>query len=215
MYEKALGGADALKKVTSRVVKGVSVDGRGREMPMETVQQSPDKYSSTVTMGEGMQSTHTFNGTEGWMTSPRGSRLLPPDQAEEMRKEAALFPVTVIRGLAAKLHVSGKDTVGGATAYVLEAPADEHATERYYIDSASGLLVRKVVVTSTMIADIPEQTDYSDYRAVGDVKVPYTVTSAGVDPRDSFTMRASSVEQNVPVDDKKFVKPEIKPRGGR
>src|SRR5258706_329203 len=73
MYEKALGGADAMGKIKSRVTKGVSVDGRGMEAPMEIVQQAPDKYSLTVTMRPGMQSTRAFNGKEGWMVSPRGS----------------------------------------------------------------------------------------------------------------------------------------------
>lgn len=213
MYENALGGADALKKITSRVTKGVSVDGQGREMPMEIVQQAPDKYSLTVTMREGMQNTRAFNGSAGWMASPRGTRPMPPDQSEGLRRDAALFPVLILHGLAEKLHVSGIDTVSGATAYILEAPASEHATERYYIDSASGLLVRRVLVTETLIASFPEQIDFSDYRAVDGVKVPFTVRTAGVDPRDSFMRRATSVEQNVPVDEKKFVMPEMKQRG--
>ena len=212
MYEKALGGADALKKITSRVMKGVSVDGQGREMPVEIVQAAPDKYSSTITMREGVQSTRTFNGTAGWMVSPRGTRALSPEQSEGLRRDAALFPISILHGLAGKLHVSEKDTVNGAAAYVLTAPAGEHATERYYIDSASGLLVRRVSVTETMIADIPEQVDYSDYRTVDGVKIPFTVRTAGVDPRDTSIRRAASVEQNVPVDDKKFIMPEIKQR---
>jgi photosynthetic reaction center cytochrome c subunit len=212
MYEKALGGADAMKKIASRVTKGVSIDGRGSQLPLEIVQQAPDKYSLSVTMREGVQSTRAFNGTAGWMVSPRGTRAMPPDQAEEMRHEAALFPISTLRDLAEKLHVGETDTVNGATAYVLAAPSGAHATERFYIDSASGLLVRKVTINETMIASIPEQVDYSDYRTVDGVQIPFTVRTSGVDPRDSFTRRATSVEQNVPVDEKKFVMPEIKPR---
>jgi hypothetical protein len=213
MYEKALGGADAMKKITSRVTKGVSIDARGSQMPLELVQQAPDKYSLSVTMREGMQSTRAFNGTAGWMVSPRGTRAMPPDQAEEMRHEAALFPISALRDLAEKLHVRETDTVNGATAYVLSAPEGTHATQRFYIDSASGLMVRKVTINETMIANIPEQVDYSDYKSVDGVQIPFTIKTAGVDPRDSFTRRATSVEQNVPVDEKKFVMPEIKPRG--
>ncbi|HEY6192647.1 MAG TPA: c-type cytochrome [Bacteroidota bacterium] len=213
MYEKALGGADAMKKITSRVTKGVSIDARGSQLPMEIAQQAPDKYSLSVTMKEGMQSSRAFNGTAGWMVSPRGTRAMPPDQAEEMKHEAALFPIATLRELAAKLHVRETDTVNGSTAYVLSAPAGEHGTQRFYIDSASGLLVRKVTITETMIANIPEQVDYSDFHTVDGVQIPFTTRTAGVDPRDSYTRRVTSVEQNVPIDEKKFVMPEIKPRG--
>src|ERR1051326_9171135 len=64
MYEKALGGADAMKKITSRVTKGVSIDARGSQLPMEIAQQAPDKYSLSVTMKEGMQSSRAFNRSE-------------------------------------------------------------------------------------------------------------------------------------------------------
>src|SRR5258706_11466323 len=43
MYEKALGGADAMKKITSRVAKGVSIDARGAQLPFEVAQQAPDR----------------------------------------------------------------------------------------------------------------------------------------------------------------------------
>src|ERR1041385_832097 len=211
MYEKALGGSDAMGKIKSRVTKGVSVDSRGMEAPMEIVQEVPDKYSLTVTMRQGMQSTRAFNGKAGWMVSPRGSRAMSPEQAEEMRNDAGLFPVSVLKGMSEKLRVRGTDTVNGSTAYELVAPGGEHESVRYYIDSASGLLVRKLTITETMIANIPEQIDYSDYRAVDGVKVPFVLRVAGVDPRDSFTRRATTVEQNGQVDEKKFVMPEMKP----
>jgi hypothetical protein len=210
MYENALGGTDALKKITSRVMKGVSVDAQGREMPLEIVQQSPDKYAATVSMREGMTSTRAFNGTSGWMSSPRGARELPPEASEELKHEAQLFPLARIQELSKTMHVSDKDTVNGTTAYILSAPAGEHATERYYIDAATGLLLRKSTVTETMIGNIPEQIDYSDYRAVDGVKVPFTIRISAVDPRDCSTQRFSSIEQNVPIDEKKFEMPKGK-----
>ncbi len=211
MYEKALGGADAMGKIKSRIIKGVSVDSRGMEAPMEMVQEAPDKFSVTVTMKEGMQSTRAFNGNAGWMVSPRGSRPMPPDQAEEMRKDAALFPVSVLKAMSEKLHVRGTEKVEGATAYVLAGPGGEHASVRYYIDSATGLLVRKVTITETMVANIPEQVDYSSYGEADGVKVPFLIRNSGVDPRHSYTRRVTSVENNATVDEKKFVMPEMKP----
>ncbi len=209
-YESALGSSDAMGKITSRVSKGVAIDIQGKESPVEIVQKSPDKIITSVTMREGMQFSHAFNGTTGWMSSPRGPRELSPDESEDLKREAALFPYMEMHLLAAKLHVNRMDTVNGATVYRLSVPLDEHSTVYYSLDSATGLLLRRLVITETMIGDIPEQTDYSDYRALDGVKVPFAVRTAAVDPRDGFTYKFSSIEQNVPVDDNKFQMPKRK-----
>lgn len=210
MYEKALGGADAIKKVKTRVAKGVLVGSEGRESPFEMVQQAPDKFVSTVTVRDGMLSMRGFNGTAGWMSSPRGTREMSPDESEELKQTGVLFPLARIRELSAKLHVRNMDTVNGAMAYILSGRVGEHTAERYYLDSASGLLLRKVVLTETMIGNIPEQVDYSDYRDVNGVKVPFVIRTAAIDPHDGNTRRFSSIEQNVSIDEKKFAMPKGK-----
>jgi hypothetical protein len=213
MYEKALGGADAVKKITSRVSKGVEVNQDGKEAPLEIAQQGSDKYVSTATINEGMTRTEGVNGEKGWMSSPRGARPLSPDQVEEVKRDGALFPLSRIMELAKTAHVSKKETVNGVPAFELASPAGERTTERYYIDSAKGLLVRRVIVTETMVGNIPEQVDYSDYRAIDGVQVPFEVRISAVDPRDNSTRRFKTIEQNTTIDEKKFAVPEMKPRG--
>jgi len=158
-------------------------------------------------MREGMQFSHGFNGTKGWMSSPRGTRELPGDEGEDLKKQAHFFPITGMEELVSKLHVREKDTVDGAVSYHLSAPIDEHRTQNYYLDSATGLLLRDLIVTETMIGNIPEQVDYSDYRTVGGVKVPFVIRISAVDPRDGSTYRFNSIEQNVPIDEAKFEMP--------
>ncbi len=207
MTEKSLGGEDAMKKITTRVAKGVMVSGDGREMPMEVVFQSPDKFMSATTMKDGAQNMRGYNGKSGWMSSQRGTREMSPSQSEDMKASIAMFPMTRLRQLAKTMHVSRKDSIDGSEVYVLVAPGGERVTERYSIDTKSGLLLRKVVLTETMLANIPEQTDYSDYRDVNGVKVPFMIRSSSADARSSATRKFTSIEQNVPVDAKKFEMP--------
>ena len=209
-YESALGGKDGIKKITSRISKGVAVDAQGHESPLEIVQENPDKYMVSVTMREGMYFTHALNGATGWMSSPRGTRELPADEIAEMKQEAALFPITRLQELSSKLHVSKKDTIDGAPVYCLSAPVDEKTTEKYYLDSANGLLLRTVVVTETFIGNIPDQTDYADYKSIDGVKIPFTVRISEVDPHDSSIHRFSSIEQNGTIDEQKFEMPKGK-----
>ena len=208
--ENALGGRDVLEKIHSRLLKGVAVDMQGKESPIEIAQQSPDKYVVTVTGRGGMMMARGFDGTHAWVSSPRGVRELPPDESENMKRESAMFPLWQMRSLAGTLHVTGVDTVNGSAAFILAAPVSEHGTLRYYIDTTSGLLLRRAIITSTMIGNIPEQVDYSDYRDVDGVKIPYTVRIAAVDPRDCSTHHFSTIEQNVTFDENKFTLPKGK-----
>lgn len=209
-YETALGGADAMKKITSRVTKGVSVDMQGREIPLEIVQEQSGKYLSAMTMREDMMSTRAFDGKTGWMSSPRGTRELPPKMSEEIKKEASLFPLAELRGLFNTLHTQETTSIENTKTNVLASSVSAHETAHYYFDASSGLLLRKVVITETMVGNIPEQTDYSDYRTVDGVKVPFMVKNASVDSRGNFTHKFSSIEQNVAVDEKRFEMPPAK-----
>jgi hypothetical protein len=188
---------------------GVSIDGMGKESPMEIVQATGDKYLSKTTMREGQTRAVALNGNAGWMSSPRGVRDLPPDAVENLKAEAAFFPVAKLRAKAATLHTVGKDSVNGVLAYRVSGPSDDGSVS-YYFDAATGLLVRESETMTTPIGTIPDQTDYMDYRNVGGVKVPFVVRTAAVDPRDGATHKFTTIEQNVKVEESLFAKPEAK-----
>lgn len=205
-YEAALGGADAIAKITTRKMTGVSVDVQGKEQPVEVVQTASGKFVTKVTMQEGMTRAMGLSGTTAWMSSPRGVRELPPEAADGMKREAELFPLARLKAQAGAMRVRGTEMLDGAPAYCVAA-AGTQGTDLYYFDAASGLLVREATLTETMIGAIPDQTDYSDYRAVDGVQIPFGVRSSAVDPRDGATKRFTAVEQNVPVEESMFAMP--------
>jgi hypothetical protein len=208
--EKAFGGADAIGKIKSRVTKGKTVDPQGHESPQEISQLGPDQYLAVTTVRDGVQRMMGFDGATGWMSSPRGTREMSAEQTEELQEQAALFPIQHLRDLKKVMHVHDLDTANGVGVYVLAAKLIRGAEENFYVDTASGLLVRKVVITDTPIGLIPERVDYSDYRPVDGVMVPYVVTTTAVDPHDGSTFRVTSVEQNVSLNQKLFLMPESK-----
>ena len=55
------------------------------------------------------------------------------------------------------------------------------------------------------IGRIPTQIDYADYRDVNGIKLPFRLTFAWLDGRDSIVL--NEIRTNVPVDDAKFGKP--------
>ena len=76
---------------------------------------------------------------------------------------------------------------------------------KFYFDKSSGLLVRMVHYADTPLGLNPTQVDFADYRDIGGVKTPYRWTIAR--PSGAFTIQVDQVEQNVPIDDARFVKP--------
>jgi len=74
-----------------------------------------------------------------------------------------------------------------------------------YFDKASGLLVRQVRYADSPVGRLPTQIDYSDYRDVSGVKMPFHWTVAWLDGQD--TVQLTEVQPNVAIDAAKFARP--------
>jgi hypothetical protein len=49
-------------------------------------------------------------------------------------------------------------------------------TEKFYFDAQNGLLVRRYMEYKTLLGQLPEATDYSDYRKVnGGFMLPFSI----------------------------------------
>ena len=74
-----------------------------------------------------------------------------------------------------------------------------------YFDRETGLLLRELRYGSSPIGRIPTQIDFSDYREVDGIKLPFRITYAWLDGRDAIVL--DEVQINVPVDETKFGRP--------
>ena len=78
--------------------------------------------------------------------------------------------------------------------------------EQLYFDTQTGLLVRRIVFTSTPLGNDPAYVDYDDYRDAGDgVKVPFLVQSYTMTQKT--VTHVQKVQDNVAIDSRKFNKP--------
>jgi photosynthetic reaction center cytochrome c subunit len=57
----------------------------------------------------------------------------------------------------------------------------------------------------TAIGRVPTQVDYSDYRDVGGIKMPFHLTFAWLDGRDAI--QVSDIKTNVAIDEARFGRP--------
>ncbi len=205
-YIKALGGKEAVEKITSRVAKGnFEMEQLGEGSTTEIYAKAPDKeYTVTTTpMGDFKRG---YNGTVGWQDNPQvGLADLTGGQLADMKRGSDFYRDIKLKELYPKQTLKGKEVVNGKDTYVVELTPTEGSAETWYFDADSGLVVR---VQSQMegpngIMDV--DTTLDDYRDVDGVKFPFTIHQSFGD--FAFTIKLTDVKQNVPIDDAKFDKP--------
>ena len=203
-YLQALGGAAAVEKVNSRVMKG-TIDFGGRSLPIDIYAKNPEKRISFAHMPEG-DSVTAFNGQEGWLGTPgRPLREMHGSDLDGAAIDADLHLATHLKQMFVEMQTPGTEKVGDREAFILVGRREGKPPIRLYFDEQSGLLVRMVRFGETALGWLPTQIDYDDYRDMDGAKVPYRWTLAR--PSGKFTIQLSELKQNVPVDDAKFAKP--------
>jgi hypothetical protein len=100
---------------------------------------------------------------------------------------------------------------GERDAYLIEN-ATESKTERYYFDSQTALLLRKITLHKTILMPFPEQIDFEDYRDVDGVKIPFKIRYSAIDTFDSWTRTFTEIKRNPTLSDLLFANPNPPPK---
>jgi photosynthetic reaction center cytochrome c subunit len=203
-YVRALGGASAIEKVTSRFEKGVATFN-GNSVPIEIFTVDPDKLALVRHLTNG-DSIIAFDGHAGWFSVP--SRSVRPMQGADLdaaRLDADLqFPLH-IRQIFPESRVEYPEKIDDTEVYVLLGIREGSPPVKLYFDEQSGLLLRLVRYSDSPLGLDPEQVDYADYRDVDGVQLPFRIRSAR--PSNSSTIRVEEVRQNIPIDNFRFAEP--------
>ncbi|MGA9542978.1 MAG: c-type cytochrome [Candidatus Sulfotelmatobacter sp.] len=207
-YLQAVGGAAAVEKITSRVMKGTITFG-DRNVPIEIFSKDPDKRVSFTHTPDG-DSVTAFDGHEGWLGVPgHAVREMHGPDIDAASMDADLHFAAHLKEMFNKVQTSGTEKIGERDAYLVIGERDGKTPLRLYFDEQSGLLLRLVRYGETPLGLLPTQIDYADYRDAGGVKIPFRWTLAR--PGGRFTIQISEVKDNIPVDDAKFAKPPAPP----
>ena len=209
-YLQAVGGASAIGKTTSRVMKGTITFG-DRNVAIDIYSKDPDKRISFTHTPDG-DSVTAFDGHEGWLGAPgRPPREMHGQELDAAAMDADLHFAAHLKEMFSAAQVRGAEKVGDHDTYLVVGQRDGKPPLRLYFDEQSGLLVRLVRYGETPLGPMPTQIDYADYRESGAVKIPFRWTLAR--PGGRFTIQVSEVKESVPVDDAKFAKPPAPPEG--
>ncbi|HEX5228077.1 MAG TPA: photosynthetic reaction center cytochrome c subunit family protein [Bryobacteraceae bacterium] len=218
-YIKALGGADAVAKVTSYVGKGTSTTfGADQLNPAEIYAKAPDKFVTIVHQREGNM-IRTYDGRDAWVALPLTvveEYQLTASAAEGGKLDGQMAFPGNIKQFFKTWRVSftenidgpplvGKGPNGSHMVNVLQGSDSGGLIATFYFDKESGLLRRMVRYSKSAVGRVPTQIDYSDYRPVSGVMMPFKRTFGWVSGREEYTL--TDIQANVPVDDAKFAKP--------
>jgi photosynthetic reaction center cytochrome c subunit len=202
-YLAAVGGADAVQKIRTRVQTG-NIQVGDKKVPIEIYSEAPNKRLSTSHMGANASVT-AYNGETGWLSTPNGIRLMSVAEQKAASIDAQLyFPVWLPKAYQEFKVAPGEEIEGKAT-YLISANDKDELPLNLYFDQQSGLLLRLIRFAETPLGRNPTQIDYADFRAVDGLKIPYRWTLAR--PNGRFTIQIDDVQQNVAVDDKLFIAP--------
>ena len=203
-YLAAIGGADALQKITSRVQKGTLTAFGGQHFSVDVYSKAPDKRAAIMHL-QGGDSVTVFNGKQGWLGIPGRVHTMSAAENDAAHIDADLYLAARLKTLYQKFSVDSGEKIDGHDTYVVVGRTEGQPPLRLFLDKESGLLLRLVRYAETPLGSNPTQIDYADYRDANGVKVPFRWTLAR--PGNRFTIQVEQVQQNVPVDDAKFGPP--------
>ena len=210
-YIQALGGAARLAALTSYTAKGTSVPfgDVGKGFPTEIYAKAPNQLVTTVHELEG-DMCRSFDGRQGYF-------LLPLTVIEEYpwtgaalegaKLDAEMAFPGKIKDYLTNWRVSYPSTVNGREVNVVQGTGAAGLVASFYFDKESGMLLRMTRYAQGPLGRVPTQLDYTEYRPVAGVMLPYRWSFAWLSGREDFTL--TDVQPNVAIDAAKFGRPAI------
>jgi len=203
-YLAAVGGADALRKITSRVTKGTVTAFGDQHMSVEIYAQAPDKRVSVMHLKAG-ESLTGYNGKVGWLAVAGRVHMMNAQESLEAKMDADLAFAANVKSLYPKWETLPGEKIEGRDTWLVVGSKEGEVPLKLYLDQKSSLLLRLIRYIDTPLGYNPTQIDYADYRAADGIKTPYRWTVAR--PGNHFAIQVEQLRQNVPVDDAKFIAP--------
>jgi photosynthetic reaction center cytochrome c subunit len=203
-YVQALGGASAVANLKSLSEKGTA-EFAGRQIPVDISDESPNKRIFTIHMPGG-DSVTAINGDSGWMAAPhRPVHEMSSGEVDVAKLDANLQLPLQLKQAFEELKAEPAEKLDDRDCYVLVGKVGGLPRARFYFDQQSGLLVRMMQYAQTALGLNPTRIDYSDYRPINGVQIPYRWSVAR--PAGQFTIQISDVTPNVQVDSWLFSRP--------
>ena len=208
-YIEAVGGAQRVAALNSFVAKGTFLGypaQEGEERPVEIYVKG--RQRTVVLEAADGDNVSVWDGEKGWVAE--AGRPVPVVDLTGTFRDAAKVEADLSLPDQVKQALTNWRTgetveIDGKDATLVFGTSPGRLPVKLYFDEQSGLLVRTVRFTDSPLGRSPYETDFSDYRDVNGVKMPFHMVISWLDGRSDITL--TDVQTNVPVDASKFGKP--------
>ncbi len=212
-FVAAVGGAQRLSALSGIVARGSfkGYDDADKSV-VEIFARSSGERSTVVHTLSG-DSTTTYDGHAGWIAAPETEKPVPllavtGQDLDGLKLEAELwFPARIKQALG-KWRVGARMIINDREVQPVQGTTAGGGTATLCFDAESGLLVRLVRFSESPVGRLVTQTDYSDYRDVSGIKMPFRWTVSWLDGRSVYEL--NDVRANVPIESARFATPGVK-----
>ncbi len=207
-YIQALGGADRLAALTSYTAKGSALlfdEVHGD--PVDIYAKAPNQFA-TLVHRRGGEMARTYDGRDAWVVLPLTvvqEYSLTAGALEGAKLVAQMAFPGQIKQLLKNWKASYPATINDHDAYVVQGSGTSGLIATFYFDKQTGLLARMIHYANSAVGRVPTQIDYSDYRPVAGVMMPFKFVYGWVSNREEYTL--TDVYPNVAVDAANFGRP--------
>lgn len=202
-YVKACGGQAALGRIVTRVTKSTGENSGGSKFEITISQKAPLSFLAETHVAGVGRSWQGFDGETGWELSElKGFRAMRGGEIELFRRNGQLN-VENFRLLYPLRQIIGVQMLNGRKVVAMELASLAGKAGAHYFEVESGQLVRvESVLALGPDGSLPVTIDFSDFRAVDGVTLPFKTVMSN--PALQVVTTVESVKQNVELDDAIF-----------
>jgi len=210
-FLQAIGGEQKAAGLTSVAAKGTyQTYGVPTKYALDLFAKAPAQRTVIVHNLAGADVIDTFDGREAWITQSAQLTPLPllertGGEVDGEKLTAALTFPAQIKKLLTQWRVGAPAVIDDRDMTMVQGTLNGKFPVNLYFDDESHLLARSVTYTDSPVGLSPMQVDYSDYRELAGIKVPYKMIVTWLDGRSIILL--SEVQANVPIDASKFARP--------
>jgi hypothetical protein len=212
-----MGGRAAFERLKSRSIVGtiiLSTPGGDIEGSVEILNAAPNKSRTLIkadlsALGVGpLVVDQRFDGNAGYvMDTLQGNRAITGNQLDNMRNGSFPHPFLNYKDRGTSAKLSGKEKIDEREAYLLIFEPTSGSIVRQYVDAETFLPMKTIVKLDVpqLGTEVEQTTDFSDYREVDGVKLPFRLKATSA--IQNYTITITKVEHNIQVDETLFSKP--------
>jgi len=201
-YVTAIGGKEAIGKLKD-LTMNFSGEAQGATLDILIQKKAPGKFLQAVSVaGMGEVQKQVSDGTKVRISGMQGSEdITDPEKVKAVAMQAVVIPESEYVAMGAKLTYVGKEKVNAIDAHKIDVTIGTVKMTEYY-DVATGYKIRQVITAETPMGAQTITSDYSDYKDVSGVKMPFKLNQdLGM---MQLALTASKIEANTNLADALF-----------